>query len=223
MEQTLSLELITPVHHFCTSDVNTARTILDSITTTAAFDFETASRWTDEEKLFLKADLELIEDREQRRVIQQQIDSDGLSHPSLVRVTHMSMATSARDGYVFIMDNEDILDYCMNWLVITNIRQIWHNASFDFKHIYHHTGQFPKLYEDSQQLAKSLINHVETFKANTQLKHLMGYAYGAWGLTEDYFNISNLYDETLLLYAATDACATYSLWETMQHNLKEQP
>ena len=217
------MELITAVSCTSINNVSDAKIILDSLTTTAAFDFETASKWSDDTKLLLKADLELTEDREERRIIQQKIDSDGLSHPSLVRVTHMSMATSPRDGYVFIMDNDDILDYCMNWLVTTNIRQIWHNASFDFKQIYHHTGQFPKLYEDSQQLAKSLINHVETFKANTQLKHLMGYAYGAWGLTEDYFNVSNLYDETLLLYAATDACATYSLWETMQHNLKEQP
>ena len=213
------MELITAVSCTSTNNVSDARAILDALTTTAAFDFEAASKWSDDTKLLLKADLELTEDKEERRVIQQKIDSDGLSHPSLVRITHMSMATSSRDGYVFIMDNEDILNYCMTWLVTTEIRQLWHNASFDFKHIYHHTGKFPKLYEDTQQLAKSLINHVETFKANTQLKHLMGYAYGAWGLTEDYFNVSNLYDETLLLYAATDACATYLLWETMQHNL----
>ena len=214
------MELITAVSCTSTNNVSDARIILDALTSTAAFDFETASKWSDDTKLLLKADLELTEDREEQRILQQKIDSTGLSHPSLVRVTHMSMATSDRDGYVFIMDNDEILDYCMNWLVTTNIRQIWHNASFDFKQIYHHTGKFPKLYEDSQQLAKSLINHVETFKANTQLKHLMGYAYGAWGLTEDYFNVSNLYDETLLLYAATDACASWQLWDVMQHNLK---
>lgn len=105
------MELITAVSCTSTNNVCDARTILDSLTSTAAFDFETASKWSDDTKLLLRADLELTEDREERRIIQQKIDSDGLSHPSLVRVTHMSMATSPRDGYVFIMDNEDILDY----------------------------------------------------------------------------------------------------------------
>ena len=55
MEQPVTLELITPVNHFYTSDMSTAKTILGSLTTTAAFDFETASKWSDDTKLLLRA------------------------------------------------------------------------------------------------------------------------------------------------------------------------
>ena len=58
------MELITAVSCTSTNNVSDARIILDSLTTTAAFDFETASKWSDDTKLLLKADLELTEDRE---------------------------------------------------------------------------------------------------------------------------------------------------------------
>lgn len=105
--------------------------------------------------------------------------------------------------------------------VSTTQQQIWHNASFDFRHLYYHTGKMPLNYEDTQLLAKTILNHVEVHKAQTGLKQLAGHKYGAWGLSEDNFTLEHMYDERMLLYAATDSCATYWLWESINRHIKE--
>ena len=84
--------------------------------------------------------------------------------------------------------------------------------SYDFKHIYYYTKRFPINYEDTQILAKTLINHVNTFKAKTGLKELAGHMYGSWGISSDNFDLSRMYDEHVLKYAAIDSCATLWLW-----------
>jgi ribonuclease D len=109
----------------------------------------------------------------------------------------------------------------LRFLVSTPIQQIWHNASFDFRHIHYYTNQFPPNYDDSQILAKTLINHVETYKAKTGLKELAGYKYGSWGISADNFSIEQMYEPHVLKYAATDACATFWLWSYLQDYLKE--
>lgn len=184
-----------------------------------AIDFETASKFSDEEKAELKQKYDALSESkfEEKRIIKQQLESSGLSHPSLVKVTHMSIGISATEAIVVIFDKPEVLKIAMNWLVTTNIKQIWHNASFDFKLIYYYTnGKIPKNFEDTQQYAKSILNHVDTWKANSKLKHLMGHAYGSWAVSPDMFHITNLYNETLLQYAAIDAAATYKLWELLE-------
>jgi len=37
--------------------------------------------------------------------------------------------------------------------------------------------------------------------------------YGDWGISTDNFNMSQMYDPKVLRYAATDACATFWLWQ----------
>src|SRR5690606_35982680 len=111
----------------------------------------------------------------------------------------------------------------MEWLITTNVKQIWHNACYDFRLLYYATGKFPKNFEDSQIFAKTVFNHVDTFKARTGLKELAGAAYGAWGITEyDFFTLDNMYNETLLKYAATDACATVWVWERLVEFYQEE-
>ena len=84
--------------------------------------------------------------------------------------------------------------------------------SYDFRHLYYHTGKFPTNYEDTQLLAKSIINHVDTFKARTGLKELAGRWYGDWGISSDNFTLDQMYEPHVIRYAAIDACATYQLW-----------
>lgn len=146
------------------------------------------------------------------------LNSSALSHPSHVVLTHGIIAVSESESYVFILDNDQITRLFMNFLVETEQIQVWHRASFDFKHVFYHTGKFPKNYEDTQILAKTLLNHVVVFKAKTGLKSLAGQWYGDWGISEDNFDISMMYDPKMLKYAGTDGCATLKLW----HFINEQ-
>lgn len=186
-----------------------------------ACDFEAASRFTAEEKDHFRTLLEAETPNSLAyHDLQQKIDSDGLSHPSFTRITHLSLAVSDCFAYVFIVDTKEMEQFLYEWLVTTPIKQIWHNLSFDGKHIYYHTKKLPKDYEDTQILAKTLLNHVDIEKALTGLKHLMAYKYGGWAISADFFDISQMYEEHVLLYAATDACATFALWNDIQESLK---
>lgn len=210
----------TPVYYSYTADAVVAKEMLDSITSPlVGCDFETASKYTLAEKEQLKEDLLVETNYIQRKYIQQKIDSDGLSHPSLAQLTHFSIAWSESDAFVFIIDNEAIRDTILNWIITTDKTQIWHNLSFDGKHILYHTKRLPKNYEDTQILAKTLLNHVDVQQALTGLKHLMAYKYGSWAVSADVFELSQMYEESVLKYAATDACATYSLYQDIITNL----
>lgn len=209
------------VTHQQTNDTKEALQWLNAITAPIiACDFEAASKYTDEEKEEFKRQLETA-GRLDKHILQQRIDSSGLSHPSLSRLTHMSLAYSETEAYVFIFDNQEIQDTVLDWIVTTPIKQVWHNLCFDGKHILHNTGKLPIDYEDSQILAKTLLNHVDNSKSATGLKHLMGYKFGAWAVSSDNFTLDNMYSPELIHYAAIDACATLTLWNEITSFLKD--
>lgn len=192
---------------------------------TIACDFEAASKYTDEQKATMQEQYDDLFDQGtlEAHQLKQKIDSDGLSHPSLANITHFSLAWSEQDSMVFITDTPKMKSIIFNWLVTTDIKQIWHNASFDFQHIFYNTGgSVPKDYEDSQVLAKTILNHVNNFKSKVGLKELMGYKYGSWAVSSDAFQLSRMYDEDVIHYAGVDACATYALWEEMQEFVKKE-
>lgn len=216
------MQTTTKVNYKSTSNPYIAMQLLRSLPSVIACDFETASKYTDSDKLVMQAELDSIELKTSPRALElaQRIRSDGLSHPSMVDITHLSVAWSDSDAIVIITDTPKLRSLVYNWLTTTDRLQIWHNASFDFRLIYHNTRKFPINYEDSQILAKTILNHVEVHKANTGLKHLQGWKYGSWGLSADHFNMSQMYDEEILQYAAIDAAATFSLWQELQSYLK---
>jgi len=213
--------LNTKVDYEYTNDPFTAIRWLNNLGPVAAFDFETASKYSAEDKTRYAQELEISSDKLRKRVLRQRINSTGLSHPSLSRLTHVSFTDSDTSARIVILDKPLVTRRVLHWLTTTDILQIWHNASFDFKHIYYQTGKFPKNYEDTQQLAKSILNHVNSWQANTQLKLLMGHKYGAWAVSADKFVEDNLFDEKLIKYAGIDAAATYALWQAQQAYLKE--
>lgn len=184
-----------------------------------AMDFEIASRWTASEKEQFKSVVKFAS-KWQRIKLQQKIDSDGLSHPALTYPTHFSCAWSETDAIVIILDTDEIRQAVLNWIANDHRMQIWHNFSFDGKVIYYHTGKFPAHYEDTQILAKTLLNHVDNFKSRTGLKELMNWAYGDWALVELDFNLENMYDERMLKYAAIDSMATMALYNDIQRDLQ---
>ena len=212
------------VNHRSTSNPYVALQWLRSLPNIAAFDFEAAVRYTPEE-------LERYQQLHDYHCISptykihlnSKLKATALSHPAHVAPTHLSVATSESEAFVIILDTPRITQIVMNWLVSTPITQIWHNASYDFKLIHYYTaGKLPKNYEDTAILAKSILNHVEVQKASVKLKELMGYKYGAWAVAADYFDLSQMYNPDLIYYAATDAAATFCLWEEMQEFLAKE-
>ena len=180
-----------------------------------AADFEVASRFTAKEKEHLRIRLETMKNLsfEERRVLQQQIESDGLSHPSLTVITHLSVGWSDRDSKVIVCSNNKIRDIVYDFLINTDKTQIWHNATFDFKHILYRTGYIPKNYIDTMLLARCILNDANGFKNNVGLKELMAYAYGDWAISRDNFTLEEMWDENMIRYAATDSPAIYKLYQ----------
>ena len=91
------------------------------------------------------------------------------------------------------------------------------------RHIRYHTGSLPKNYEDTQIFAKTLLNHVDVFKANTGLKELVGWAYGNWAVAPEEFDLAKQFDPDLIKYAAIDACATFFLWNRINADIGADP
>lgn len=213
------------VTYKATANALTANQYLREISSTPIFaaDFESASRYTPSqitEFQALIADPNI--DKFTRIDLQSRVNASGLSHPAHARLTHCSIAISETEAYVFILDNKQITDRVLNFLVTTQQRQIWHNATFDFRLLYHFTGRMPILYEDSQLFAKCILNHVDTTKAEVGLKQLAGHRYGTWAISPDNFDASKIYEPDVLLYAAIDACATYWLYHSIERHIHGQ-
>lgn len=206
-----------------TNKVLEANRFLHEISKTDLFaaDFEVAVKYTTDDLTHYKELLETDLPRKERITLESRLKATALDHPSHTQLTHCSIALNDHEGYVFILDNPKITKRILNFLTTTPVRQVWHNASFDFKHLQFHTGKFPLLYEDTQILAKTILNHADITQAKTGLKQLAGHKYGAWGISADNFTIEQMYDPQMLLYSTTDACATYWLWNSIQRYLKE--
>lgn len=208
-----------------TRNAFTASQYLDEIRQhpTFAADFEVSVKYTPEETAHFMARLEddNVPKLEQIQ-LQSKLDATALGHPSHCRITHCSISVNDHESYVFIFDNTSITKLVLQFLITTPQKQVWHNASYDFRHLQYHTGQFPIDYEDSQILAKTLVNHVETYKAGTSLKDLMSHAYGGkWSLSSDSFDISNMYEPWFLHYCAIDSASTYKLYQDLRTYAKD--
>jgi len=196
-----------------------AKQLLDKISKYShiAWDLETSVKYTDEEiehwnNLIESDSLTKLE----RIHYQSKINATALMHPSHCRVTHCSIATSQDTGYVFIFNNISVQNIVFNYLMSSKQTQILHNASYDLKFTEYFTGRYPDIIEDTEVLAKTIINHVEIQKARTRLKDLAGHMYGDWGISSDYFTYKEMNNPKVIKYAATDACATMWLWNYLQ-------
>jgi hypothetical protein len=210
------------VNYEYTNNLYKAKQWLQSLPDLFAADFEIASKYTKQQKDVIKLRL-APEDKasETYRVLLQQLVSDGLSHPSLTVVTHLSVGWSERDSYVIVCDNDHIRKFVFEFLITTDKTQLWHNSVFDFKHIFFHTSHLPNKYIDTQLLAKSLLNDADSFKDRTGLKELMSYAYGSWAVAKESFTLEEMWDENMLRYTATDPCATYKLYQDILEGLEQ--
>lgn len=178
-----------------------------------ACDFEVATRYTSQER----DDFQSILDDPTSSWISQvtarsSLAATALDHPSHCTITHFQAAWSETDSYVFIITSKSMMRRILSYLTTTPQLQIWHNASYDFRHILHNSGKLPLNYEDTQIYAKTLLNHVEIYKARSGLKELVGHAYGDWGISKDSFTLEQQFSPELIKYAAIDPAATYYLY-----------
>jgi DNA polymerase I-like protein with 3'-5' exonuclease and polymerase domains len=164
-------------------------------------------------------DLPIEEVNEYTRILH----SSGLSHPSMIQTTHIILGLDVYKSVIFVVD-ERLERYVFNWLVNTDLKLIIHNASFDLKVIHHRTGKFPKNYEDTQQLAKTLINDCNNYHSRTGLKLLVGRHYPPrWSMKEETdYEVKNLKDEDFLQYCAIDGSAVRLLYNMLQKTIKEE-
>jgi hypothetical protein len=196
-----------------------AKQLLDKISQypKIAWDLETSVKYTDEEiehwnNLIESGSLTKLE----RIYYQSKINATALMHPSHCMVTHCSIAISEDTGYVFVFNNMSVQNLVFNYLMNSKQTQILHNASYDLKFTAYFTKRYPAIIEDTEVLAKTIINHVEIQKARTRLKDLAGHMYGDWGISTDYFTYKEMNNPKVIKYAATDACATMWLWNYLQ-------
>ncbi len=208
------------VNYQYTNNCYKAKLWLDNLPELFAADFEVASKWTIKEKEKIKNIINTHKlSFKREKTLLQQLNSDGLSHPSLTSITHLSVAKSNKDSYVIICDSEPIRKLIFNFLSSYEKTQIWHNSVFDFKHIKYNTGLLPRKYIDTQLLSKCLLNDANPFRDLTGLKELMAYAYGDWALSKDMFTLENMWEEDTIRYSATDSTSCFKLYEDIQADL----
>lgn len=201
------------VDYKSTNDPIVAKEWLSGLPELFSADFETAVRYSNE--VIKEAKEKMVDEslsKKERIAYQAIAKSSALGHPSHCTITHCSIAYSEKDAYVFIIDDQPIADVVLDFLVSTDRTQVWHNYAYDGRFLRYYTYKDAKNVEDTQIFAKTLVNHVEVFKAKTGLKDLAGHWYGDWGISADNFTVQQQYDENVLKYAAIDACATYKLW-----------
>lgn len=218
------MELSTTVNFQSTSNLLTADSWLRELDSYSllALDFETAVRYTPADYAHFQSIIDSPTSTHlEKRAAQARMRATALDHPSHLTITHLSVAWSESDAYVFIIDSTKLLNRILYWLTNTKVTQVWHNFSYDGKLIHHFTGKFPHHVEDTQLLAKCILNHVEVFKAKTGLKELAGHKFGEWSISADNFNLTQMHEAHVLKYAATDACATFWLWNSINSYIKD--
>ena len=210
------------VNYEYTNNLYKAKKWLQGLPDLFAADFEVASKFTAKEKEHIKHKLNNYHLKdESKRILLQQLTSNGLSHPSLTVITHLSVGWSDRDSYVIVCDSPTIRNLVYQFLTTTPKQQLWHNAVFDFKHIFYHTGVLPSNYIDTQLLAKSILNDADSFKDRTGLKELMAYAYADWAISKEDFTLEEMWSESMIKYAATDSCACMLLYDDILESLSK--
>ena len=208
MSLDIQLNKITDVDYYYTEGINSTITLLNSINKPTAFDFETASKYSKSERTLALDSLNSSNDIK----LYKQAYITSLSYPSETVLTHLGFSNDEQLGYVIILNNDKVKDIILDFLVNTDILQIWHNAVFDFRHIYYYTNKFPKNYIDTRLFVKTKKNNVNHFLGTASLKPLMRKYYGEWEKERTEFAIENIYDERLIKYTAIDVCATHKLY-----------
>lgn len=159
-------------------------------------------------------------------------EAKDLSLPQFNELTMVTIGWSRTKSIVIVFKDHTIRDFVLNWLVTTDLRQVYHNATFDTRLIHYFTGKLPKHIEDSQLLAAVYLNHVDSSKRKTGLKELARFPYLDWASDKSSFELyvdsseyvnphmqyvgpnptPHMYNLPLIYYCSIDACSTHHIW-----------
>jgi len=159
-------------------------------------------------------------------------EAKDLSLPQFNELTMVTIGWSRTKSVVIVFKDDQIRDFVLNWLVTTELRQVYHNATFDTRLIHYFTGKLPKYIEDSQLLAAVYLNHVDSSKRKSGLKELAKFPYLDWANDKSSFELyvdssnyvnqnmqyvgnnptPHMYNLPLIYYCSVDACATHHVW-----------
>ena len=174
------------------------------------------------------------------KVISCDFEGHNLAIPQFNDLTMLTIAWSYTKSIVIVFDTEEIKQLAVEWLITTNVKQIWHNALYDLRIIHYKTGKLPKDIEDTQLLAAVYKNHVDVLKRKVGLKSLAGHLYGRWASEKSTFDLydnslnenitenliyngtgdTSKYNLSLIKYAGVDSPATYFIYDKFN---KEKP
>lgn len=189
-----------------------------------SLDFEVQSIYSVEERTEAKELVKKYQNdlsSEDLRLSKVVANCSGLSHPSITKVTHAIFGLSEDTAQVMVINDKKTEQYIMEWIADFKGKFIIHNSLFDLKIVHYKTGRFPIDFDDTQLLARTLINHTQDWECKTGLKHLMsGYYDVKWQMIESY-DIVDLKNKEFLRYCAIDGAATMKLWNDLQEALDD--
>lgn len=149
-------------------------------------------------------------------------NSSGLSYPSITETTHFIFGLDRATSVIFICNDHATEMFIWNEVAKYNGVFLIHNSLFDLKIMYERIGKLPKKFIDTALKAKCLINHVDTWKAKTGLKELVGSYYKPeWSMMDEY-EPETLKDENFLDYCGHDGAAGFLVYELIQEEIAKQ-
>lgn len=159
-------------------------------------------------------------------------ESKDLTLPQFNELTMLSIGWNLLKSTVIVFSTPEVRDYVLNWLVTTEVKQVWHNSLFDLKFVQYYTKSLPKYVEDSQLLAAVYNNNVDSAKRISGLKPISGTLYQNWANDKSSFDLydttnntsitdlqyhgtndSSVYNLALIKYAGIDTMATKLAWD----------
>jgi hypothetical protein len=180
-----------------------------------AFDVETSGLYAQAQRKEAAKLLEADMSPENHKLASVVANNSGLSFPSLTQTTHFIFGLAQDHSVVLVADTQHKEMQIWNWLCMFNGTLVIHNTLFDLKIMYHRIGKFPKHFEDTALMIKTLINNANNWQAKVGLKDVMGSHYpAAWALFDQY-EPENLKNPKFLEYAAIDGAATYFLYQLL--------
>ena len=155
-----------------------------------------------------------------------------LTLPQFNKLSMLSIGWNLLKSTVIVFANKEIEEYVLNWLVTTEVKQVWHNSVFDLKFVKYATDKLPKHIEDSQLLAAVYNNNVDSSKRKSGLKQIGGSLYRDWANDKSSFDLydtsmnstvtnlnyvgegdPSIYNLSLIKYAGIDTMATKLAWD----------
>jgi hypothetical protein len=184
-----------------------------------SFDLETRSIFSKEERAAYTEELKHTGHLSYKEINDLMLasNSSGLSHPSIVDVTHIIIGTSKEEAVVIITRNIREVRALFKILLEADVKILIHNATFDLSIVKYNTGgKIFKDIEDTSLMAKVLLNDCNNYNSKTGLKHLMGKYYDpGWSVEVDY-EVSDLANKKFIKYCTLDGCSVMYLYELLE-------